>query len=389
LGTSLGVWWIHAASRRLGMGAFDCLTIAALCGTCAGVVFFATALEIHGVFFAAFGWAALRTASLIVAPNLRNAFALGLATGVAFCVHATGQMLVPLLLVVAWSRFRSVGWARVAGIALTTVVAHWGSIVVVVWAVRTFAGSKASIGGSANFLEVYATWALNHPELLPRKLPQEWLVPFFPISVLFVAGFFHRGMRALCAVFSVSLLAYFALAFALVASTNEHGAYLLPLAWPAAWLTVASVPRWSVWSGLVASVACAIWLVTSVDDPSRCRTYAREVRAAAGSAEPYLLLGSPNDFEACALTLPGVEHLILPWLAGFPEDVAVASLGEVIRAMQREGRVVYVTEGAWQLLLQVANRSPTAVRLIDYLDESWKLLRVDGVQFRGWRVDPR
>ena len=111
--TAIGAGLTHAASRVLGLNRADALLVAALTACTPAVMFYASVVELHGVFYAFAALGALRASHLIATPTVANAVLLGLATALAYCFHSTGHLLPLLFAAMFWgARGGGVGWPR-------------------------------------------------------------------------------------------------------------------------------------------------------------------------------------------------------------------------------------------------------------------------------------
>ena len=99
IGAALGVLCVYLASQRLLGDWRRAAWIAALVATCPGVLFHATVVELHGLFFAFFGLVALGLANMVLQPTNANAVKLGLLMGLAALAHAAAHLLPAVVLV--------------------------------------------------------------------------------------------------------------------------------------------------------------------------------------------------------------------------------------------------------------------------------------------------
>jgi len=88
-GTAVGVAFVHAANRRLGLSRAAALWTTAFVALTPAIVFFATVVEMHGQHFGLCGATFLATAAFAERPNVRAGIWLGLATGLGYAGHAT------------------------------------------------------------------------------------------------------------------------------------------------------------------------------------------------------------------------------------------------------------------------------------------------------------
>lgn len=404
LSTAIGVGFVHAAHWRLGMRRRDAALATALVACCPAVVFFATVVEVHGPFFAFAGAAAWASARFAVAPTLAATALLGATTALAQLAHATGALLPLVLLPLAWTVGRRGPARRWLALALVAIFLHAAIAAAVPFALRAldWLGAADPPTGhlALRLTQLFGTEHLERelPYALGRRALLEWLWPYAPLSVAAWLGFAVASERARTLAFTGMFAAYLTLATVLLwpfAETGESGAYLLPLAWPAALLTVAAWPRALQWALLALSAALAAVQVESHDRPEPARAFATGLRALAGEPPPMLLVGYYDDVEALVIhLLPDTPFVALQDVLALPADKlpAIAQrLDALIVAARAEGRRVYLSQDGYDSLASpfFAAAQPLAPALLAHLRARHELLPVTAGGFRGFELNPK
>jgi len=398
LGTATGVLLMHAASRGLGLARDRAALAAALTATCPGVLFFATVVEMPGPFLAFVGLGAVGLARLVQRPTIGHAATLGAATGLAYCVHATGNLLPGvfglLFLALAGGSPARLAWPARLRLLAVVVAVHAIVVVAVPFALRRSTGAGASNSFALDFFLQYARSTLAAGVDPLKVLLREWVWPMLPVSVLWLLAFTRRRERALGAALLASLLPYALLAILVVGRLPEHGAYLLPLAWPAALLTARVLPPVLLLAALACGLTAGVAEVRGHARPERSAGYAAGVRELAGGAPVYLLMGGKVDVESCALRLSDTDYLSLPALAVLDAATLEGLLprleAELAQRLAR-GERVYLTAGADALLRseRFSANARVAARLLAFLEERFALRTVQAHGFRARELRQR
>lgn len=394
-GTAAGVFFVHAGLCRLRMPRAQSLLAATLVAGSPAVLFFATMVESHGACFAFAGLAFAATAELVARPVPGRSVALGLATGLAYAVHASGMMLPALLLptAVALGRQRSVPWRLLFGLAAVAGVTHVAAILAVPLLAEQL-GSGLSTSGQIDYMLVWVREYVRHPELLPGMLVSQWLLPYAPLSVAWIPALLRPGDRLLATLFGGVLSCYLAVTFLLGGPVSQHqpGAYMLPLAPVMAWLAVRTFDRrWTL--GLIAcGFALSVYGIRAHDVPERSARYVEGVRAIAGDHPALLVIGQWQEVDALFRELPGEPFLLLSELEVDPRDAATAAtlLESYVGLLLDQGLQVLVSEGA-RTGLEKFGVFPEARRmlsLLDGLEARFGRRVVAASGFRGMRLSP-
>ncbi len=398
LGTALGVMFVYLASHRLLGDRRSAAWSAALVATCPGILFYATVVELHGVFFTFFGLVALALANMALRPSIGRAVMLGLSTALASLAHATGHllpavviMLYPVLPCVPRARITPRSWLVVAGVVL---LVHVTVAVLTLGSLRLLGWGGASVGFAADHM--MQNTRMFWPRLLgiPATFLHEWLLPFLPISLtcLVVMMIADAGARRMLAVLYVLVMLY-VLPTAILVEGSEFGAYFLPLAWPAALLTARVFsPRWLallVFLGLCIGVP-RLWARETIDQT-------RQAAASLTKLQPeqklFFLPVTREDLELCFVGLPRADFYYLPKLVKYDEKTVRASLpildGLIGRA-RADGQIVLLTEAGRESLVsaEAAAISSGPAALAAHFAKSYKTVPVTVPGFRGWKLVP-
>ena len=258
VGTAIGIALLFAAARRLTGSGRQALGIAGLTATCPAVMFFATTTEYHGPFFAFASLATYVMVRLLERPGPGNAISVGLATCLAYLVHASGHLLAVALVTMfigmactrrgeAQLRNSAIGWRQAIYLAWVILATHLVAVLVASYAVQSIFNPRLTVGSALDFL---IQWTSRHDysaALIGKTVWLELVWPYLPLSgiLLFVSGrrianrSVPNGGTPLA--FGLAALGYLLMSIALVPGYDEHGAYATPLAWFASVLVVTSI----------------------------------------------------------------------------------------------------------------------------------------------------
>jgi hypothetical protein len=351
---SIGVAVTHCAFRAMRMTRRDAALATALTAACPGLVFYATTVELHALFFGVASLALLAAAHLAMRPSWSRGALLGLATGVAYCAHATGAMLPMPLLLLAWAiagaRDGSTGWPKVRPFvvpAAATALVHFASVWGIPFLLRSLSDrfivapehaeswiANNAAGGWGNLSAAFVTTS------------NEWLIPAFPISIAWLRGWLVPGARWMSLGLTLSFVPYLGISFVLLAAHSERGAYLLPLYWLAAWIVVRAWPFRLVLLQVVLALAAAVTFVKSHDDPERVDGFVAGLREVAGDTPLVLMTGEVADIGACFVGFPDAFYLRLEQLAMMGEAQArvfLPTLDAFLDESFASGKRVFVT----------------------------------------------
>lgn len=386
LGGALGVFALHRAGVRLGLGRVDALVAALLVAATPAVTFFGTVAEIHAVFFAFAGVACWQWARFLARPRAGAVCLLGATTALAAAVHATGHLLVVMLLALTvglLGRRAAPLWR----LALLGVVVH----------------GVASVGLDASLrpidVDVQRTGVIGFLWRCLAQLPvgwniladvwREWLRPFLPLSVVPIAALGrHRTRRFACG-WWVTALVFFAITVVLLfGKLVERGAYHLPLAWPAALLVLALLPRaWQVVMLLLA-VALSTFDVFAHDHPHENPRLVADLRAAAEQEKLFVLCADDAEYQPLLRDLPSVASCPLMWIGqmvveGY--DAFATHLDTLLDQQIAAGYSVLISERAFAWLSAVPE--PTVARYMrEHLPARYDVEPFQAGEFRAVRL---
>lgn len=414
LGSAFAAFLVHAACGVLGLSRLEARIATLAFGLCPGVVFFATVVEVHGPFLPFAGLAMLAIAAAVRRPGIGRGALAGLALGLAYLAHPTGALLgaaLPVVFFAARPRGRGISLLPPAllrtGGAAALLLAAW--VVVVPPLLRSFIGATVDAGTSLQVLFEFTGGPLLAPVELLRVFVTEYLLPILPSSVLALAAFPRPDARPAAAWLVVAVLVYAFAAQLLLRGFSERGAYLLPLAWPAALAALHPLRhhRFLAAPGLVLAAAVAIAQVRLHDHSERVAALARGVVQVAGDARRvYWIAGHPEDVETYFVHLEHVPLEFLGPLVGLGPDAADKALAELdthLRAAWAHGYTVLISRKTLQEL-QDATRTgklllsddplwyvpaPAAPRILSHLRGCYVLEPVAAAGFTGVRVRPR
>ncbi|MCR9248339.1 MAG: hypothetical protein NXI31_25200 [bacterium] len=245
LGGAVAVAGCHRAALALTGRAGDARGVALIAMFCPALWHHATVVELHAPFFAVVAWAAVPVVRWAQGRGVGTAVAAGLLTGLAACMHATGQLVVVIVAVTLWHCGRARGNGRLAREFVAFVASHavaFGAFFGIVRAlgnlpaaVERFAAMPDSLAAPDNPIDYLLRWFrdMDFAAQIGPTVLNEWLEPFAPLAVLVLAGLFVSRLRSAVLWLHVLLAMYLVVTVALVhAWTDERGAYLLPLLLP-------------------------------------------------------------------------------------------------------------------------------------------------------------
>ena len=389
LSAALGVALVCAACRLLGLSRGDSLLVAAGSALCPSVLFFATQVEIQAPFLATVGIATLAMAWLAREPSFSRAALLGACTGLAACVHAAG-LLLPWPLLVWWftlaaaGQCRAVGRGRALRLAVVTVLVH-GALVLAVSGAGDAAGEPAGLAHVVAFVARWSRDTLANPGLVPLVTWREWVWPYLPFSVLWLASFGTR-QRFVGAAFLVALAPFLAVTCLMLGSVVEHGAYLQCLVPFACWIAARTLPRGALVAAVALTALLGVQTVARAPGARRVDRYVAGVRAVSAGREPLLLVGDTVDLEACFVGLPSVPFVHVAKFAVDPDrEAALATLDRMIAAKREAQEPVLLTGGAVRTLVEKEYREevPALVEVARHLRTRYRLVATQVEDFQA------
>jgi hypothetical protein len=382
LGTAAGVALTDRAMRLLEpAGSGRPLLATALVASAPAVVFFATVVEYHGWFFAFAQLAFLAAAWLARRPGVARGVVLGTCTAGATLVHSSGALLPALLLpcVLALSRSGGPRTPRLRSV-LAAAGVHLALVPLGIAVLRAL-----HIGRAPDPAPVL--WMRARIDGLPAAVWHEWLLPFALVSVGSLAGLARRPTRRLAGATWTGVAVYAAFAACLLGGLRERGAYLLPLAAPAALTCARAMPRAAGWIMVACAAAAAVAQVRVHDGAAaEYARFARGLEDAAAGRPAVALVVARTERAACA-TLP----LAVPcadlgaWVHVPAEHLAAgkAALPAALAALVPQEAPLLVSDASLQALRAA---TPQARALADALLACFPAARVDVPGFRGYRL---
>ncbi len=392
---AIGVAISHRGFGVLGLSRARSALAAGLVATAPAIVFFATVVELHALFFAFASTAFVAAARLAERPTLRRGLVLGLATGVAYLTHATGILLVPMFggmcLALALERGqRPVAMLRalvVAGVAYTVIM--FGMPLLLSWA-----GFAVSVGRASKHFFIYAQQHIGQLDLYPQSIWQDWVWRFLPLSVAWIPAACARSNRLLGLVFLAAVLMYSTTTLAILGPKSEWGAYNLPLTWLAALLIARTGPAWWTGATIVLGAVLAVVQVKQHDtDPSRA--FAQGVAEATAGRSAVIIIGNHLEIEGILVHNPQLSiHHLLDWAAWPAEQMRAQGAAGVLAWAQQHWdskREIYLTDGARAFLVdpEYAHERPSGPILLDYFDTLFRIERVEKRGFAANRLLPK
>lgn len=392
VGGSIGCALMHRATTVLGASRADACLVGILVGCTPAVMFFSTVVELHGPFFGFVGLSMLAFAHWLREPTAGAGALTGCATAAAYFAHATGAVLpgVLLLFALAWPAFLGrIDRKRIVATSSLLVGVHASLLIGLSAALRAL-GLAVDPGHAGSYLLEYAQRNAKDFHRLGTTFRVEWLVPYLPLSILWLLGLRSPCTRKMVGAFAICLTGYLLFTFFLLGDYPEYGAYLLPLAWPAALLTVSSLPRWLVCSAVIVGLSTGLHMIAQYDVPERGEEYAAGFRHLFEEQKCLLLVGDYVDLEARFVQMPDQPYLFILDVATLKPDAVEKALPQVDAHLRREMRRyerLILTAGAEQLMS--ASSIVTQARtggsvLLEFLRSQYRLEPVAHRGFSGY-----
>ncbi len=364
-------------------------------GFCPAVFFFATVVEIHGVFFP-FAMLGFLLAEFLIQEEGRKkrlfwAVVLGLLTWFASLVHSSGHLLLPLL--GAWIAARR-GVREMLGPFVLWALVH-GALMM--WAnplVLQLLGEKS--GGASRALEVIRE-RTPMEGILGRILPsvyKEVLISFPPLWLVVFVPFWDSRIRKKVGWALLGVLPYLLLTTLFLADLHtfepiyERGAYLLPLAFPAAWILARRIPSTGVLVVLllvaIGRSAQQVW----THDTRPGRPFARGFRSVTKGNKVILLAGGLVDLSSALLEMPEVRVIFISDFVARPDIPVQAIVGKIWELSQKEKRPIFLSKEAARLWA----KGPLVGRgaaLLAQLRKKFFLVDRDSGAFEAWELEKK
>ncbi|MEZ6035843.1 MAG: hypothetical protein R3F29_00080 [Planctomycetota bacterium] len=416
--------WLHSLLQPLGISAFRTLLLASACGSALGVFaiaraarwllpanasprsaalavavtpawfFYATAVELPGVFVGGLGVSWWLFARWCARPGPWRAAAVGFAVGAAAGLHGLGSLLTPMFVLFALAR-GGTPWRRGLLHATLALSAQLGVTALLSWWLsRPGEGQAAgAISWLTAWMEVFAA------SELATVLWQELLVPYLPWCVVALVAACSANGRTWAKWWGIAFLLHAPVALLLLArplQIDEHGAYLLPVAVPAALTAAAVLPRrWLLAMLLVSAVLAVLgvapeWRVTYRDD------YVAGIAELRRERPFTLLVGRFDEIEAVAIETDGQPLLDVNRALWEFLGQRAAGTGAPLSAwfdgayalFAASGSPLFVTEGGRAAF---TGSSDEEVRRLwsEHVERNYELLAERRAGLNGWFLRPR
>lgn len=387
-GVAAGIAWAHVANRRLIADRTSALAATALFATAPAVVFFGTVVEVHGPFLGCCGPAFVAIAAVAVRPSLAAGALFGLATALAYAGHATGAVLPMMALPVAavLARERGASWRTIARCLPVATLVHGLLVVGIPLLVRALAAHPTPFGEELGWLARSVT-----PAGLLHAAWCDWLRPFLPLSLLGVAALVPRRTRALAVALTAAVVGYVVLTVLLTGEDSEHGAYVLPLAWPAALVAARLVPRLALPAAILGGAALAVVDVARHDTREQL-PFAEGYAEVIEDRPAFVIAGGHCEVAAFLLDLPHADWHVPIVELQTPASFFAAGLAHYDRWLEDRtaGRELWITTGGVATLAQDAwtRGRPAGPRLLAHLHERFRWVAHEAKGFRAFRLLP-
>ncbi len=390
IGSAAFVLGCHRAAARLHMPHRHAMLVAALCAVPGANLFFATVPEIHGVFGAFAGvvwWAA---AALVEAPGLRRACVLGLASGVASSVHATGHLQLGTAILLWWALSPARGLGVASRLALGAGVVHVAVATgFALWLQP--ARIATPFQGQLEFLrDGLDGLALGD---VTRVLCGEWLLVFLPLSLTALVAPLRSATRRLGLATLAALGVYLALCLVLLHDLHERGAYLLPLVLPFALCTLRALgTRLTLGAGLFA-LGWGIVFV-GAHDHIEAAAWVDDFVAVARDEPLAVICRDVPEQEQITRAVPDVPFVRVDSLVPTAERGAAAfaqfcaQFDGLVTHYAGSGRRVFITRAAYETMA-ASGQSFFTRFLTEHLARHYRLEEVVRGGFAAYRVRPR
>ncbi|MHC5071942.1 MAG: hypothetical protein ACYTGO_15810, partial [Planctomycetota bacterium] len=227
----------------------------------------------------------------------------------------------------------------------------------------------------------------------PAVFLREWVVPFFPTSIACIVTIANVRARPMLVALYALVVLYVLLTTILVGGT-EFGAYLLPLAWPAALLAVrAFQTRWLVVLSVL-GLCIAMPRLHAHDTIDHTRRTAASLKELQDEESLYFLAVTKKDLDLYFVGLPRAGFYYLPVLGQLDEKTVRAHLPRLDKKLEEElvkGRTVFMSKEGNEFLLSdaVAAHTSGAAVLAAHLAEAYVVTPIHRREFKGWSLARR
>jgi hypothetical protein len=333
--TAAGILALHRAAAVAGATRRPAALVAAGSAALPVTVFFATTIEVHGLFFLPASLAWWAAAHAAARPGPPAGAVLGLVVLIAGLTHASGHLLLPLLAAALLLRGSVRSLVPTVAVAAGTWTAGFVATRLLVPATASDALAFALAGAER----------LTHVALVPEYLLCEYLLPTFPFGLAALAAAAFRPDR-IGAAHAAVVLAYAWATVAAVLGLREFGAYGVPLVFPAVWLTISRFGTRVGVACLALAAAGAVGLVRCWDARLPDPIDVEAVRRLAATGPTALLVEDRSESDPVLRELPQVAVVHIPvFLGSLPRtpEAAAADFFVAIDILRQGGRRVFVT----------------------------------------------
>lgn len=352
-GAAVCVACARAGMGRLGVDPRIARFSTALFLTSPLVLAFATVVEFHGPMLGPLGVCFWWLTVQVRKPSWGGMAVLGALCHLPFLLHSQ-QLLFPVWLLAFFVLRRGIDPANL-GFAAVAGAVHAALFFALPTLLPGFYGYWADLGtGLSTEASIGRPQSLDYT---PQILWQEWLWPWFPFSVLVFLTPFRRAQRREFAAFLIGFVPYLWLSVRQLVFEPEFGAYMLPMALPAAMLIGKRLGgRPVVWVMLVFNFV--MWNRGPAEHLREQRgvdsAFAANVAASAGDKPPFVLVGSHRELGAAYARLSPGDFLWVRHNAALPREQATpqqfAAVEFFLRQLHAEGRAVLITDAALRSL---------------------------------------
>lgn len=386
-GAALGVAAARVGFAALGLARARANVATLALGCCPAVLIFASVVEIHGLFF---GFACLAFASFslldrdLAGRDLTvSAIALAALTAalaaLAAGVHASGILLPAIF--APWLITRAHRWhlfhpRNVAALALGA----------------SFAGALFAWTdpvGNRDFVE----GGFGRPqgvEYLPGIVWREYVLALAPLSLLSIASLHKRELRTQVVAYACAATPYAYGALKLLVGELEFGAYLLPLALPASYLSARAFGPRVLMAAAVLGAGLGIYQLDRFRAAPAELERRADIQNAIGDASVLTLLADVDEFEAMLIASPRSDLVPLDEFARQAPAQIVAALpyfDQRVAEAQAKGQEVWITEQSLRFLAAPPTATlPSGSVLLTHLRARYRLEACGAGGFRASRL---
>jgi hypothetical protein len=263
-----------------------------------------------------------------------------------------------------------------AGAALAVLAAH-AAVFTALGAV--FAGDGSRMGGALRFFLAFDVAPL---EYLPRTAAREWLLPFFPVSLIALAGLLAPASRLPSLAFCGLAAMYVAVSFVVIPGLWERGTYCVPLAPFGAALAGRLLSPRGLAAAVALAAATAALLVLEHDRAAPDLLPAEAIAEVAREQKTLFLVEDERESDAILRAAPEIPvvrafQLVHPKL----ETAELArEFDRTFAILERDGTRVCASQGALDLLLRLRPE------LHRHLLATYRLQPVGSQRFAAYRL---